>query len=107
MRFITDFELNEYTNDAGYLANKKYEREMNLGKLIADTFGWQNPVNNNKLHHRLEIEAFPMGKWVEFKQKLIENFADDISARSILSILIEQLESLGKPSGDAKRSSIL
>ena len=40
MRFITEFELNEYTNDSGYLANKKYERGMNLGKLIADTFGW-------------------------------------------------------------------
>lgn len=106
MRFITEFKVPESAqSNKRYIPDKRYLSELKMGNMLAESFGWENPVNHDLDYHRLEIEAFPMDKWVEFKQKLIENFADDISARSILSILIEQLESFGKPSGDAMPSN--
>ncbi len=100
MRFITEFELAEGNiNNAHLSIEARKDSEMKIGFAICSAFGWESSENN--LRHKIAIEAFPMDKWVEFKQKLIKNFADDISARNILSILIEQLESFGKPSGDA------
>lgn len=109
MRFITEFEIRAEDNkDVGYrkmlLFNQKANRQIEMGQMIANSFGWENPVNNNLLHHRLEIEAFPMDKWIEFKQKLgyhINESGGVISANYILNI-IKELESFGKPAGVAK-----
>lgn len=112
MRFVTEFELNEYTNDPGYLANKKYERGMNLGKLIADSFGWEeiaqttNFLNTTILHKcTLAIEAFPIDKWIEFKNKLMGYLTeceekDELPETLWVLKTIKELESFGKPSGD-------
>ena len=99
MRFITEFELNASENaiDA-YKANGQW----NIGLMIRDSFGWQNPVNGNPHHHRLEIEAFPMDKWIEFKQKLFTHLqCAEINPVHILQ-MIKDLESFGKPAGAAK-----
>lgn len=105
MRFITEFEIRkDESNKADHVIQYRKERgENGLGYLIAKSFGWENPVNNNKLHHRVEIEAFPMDKWVEFKEKLLDHIAAtawNVSPNHIQT-LINKLESFGKPSGDA------
>lgn len=94
MRFITEFKLNEYTkDDIGYLSNKKYASGMELGKLVADTFGWQNPVLENELRYRVEIEAFPMDKWVEFKKRLFAHLGTTGLYDKTFKNLVSELES--------------
>jgi hypothetical protein len=76
MKFITEFEVPEYFENnkrMPYVPQKRHACEVAIGNMIADSFGWQNPVNHNLDHHRLEIEAFPMDKWIEFKQKLYKH----------------------------------
>lgn len=107
MRFITEFEIKEEDDkDKGFrrvlLFNKTSNGQIEMGRMLAAQFGWENPVNGNPLHHRLEIEAFPMDKWVEFKRSiatLIMNNCDELSEDVIK--LLNKLESFGKPSGDA------
>jgi hypothetical protein len=104
MRFITEFEIREEDNRSfGYrkvvLFNQKANRQIEMGQMLADSFGWQNPVNSNPLHHRLGIEAFPMDKWIEFKQKLFEYLhvtGGNVSGVRVLE-LIKEIESFGKP----------
>lgn len=74
MRFITEFKVPEYfekNKRIPYVPGKRYLSEVKMGNMIAQSFDWQNPVNHNLEHHRLEIEAFPMDKWIEFKNKLL------------------------------------
>ena len=103
MRFITEFE--ELRPD--FIHRKPsdilVDAERDLGHFIAKHFGWQKP---NAHHHRLEIEAFPMDKWVEFKEKLMDHFTNDATNRMLTSRLLEELESFGKPAGDAKELNL-
>lgn len=110
MRFITEFELREEDNNSPdwreyFIGRQMGSRQVEMGQMLADSFGWQNPVNGNALHHRLEIEAFPMEKWIEFKHKLFNQLHEGIipsPARNEIKIfkLIKELESFGKPAGD-------
>jgi hypothetical protein len=54
--------------------------------------------------HALEDtpQLFPMDKWIEFKQKLLNNLNYGSIERNDVILLIEELESFGKPAGDAK-----
>jgi hypothetical protein len=88
MRFITEFELD---------SNNEQERLFELANKIKSSFGWQNPVNENILDHRLEIEAFPMEKWVAFKQSLMAYVGDDPVEIECISDAIKELESFGTP----------
>ena len=114
MRFITEFEVPEtFHGDPAYFP-KHTERFVNnseeslryeMGKMLQEMFGWKNPVNGNPRHHRLEIEAFPMDKWIEFKQKLSSLFINDSYAGDGFGEIVElfkELESFGKPVGEAK-----
>ncbi len=113
MRFITEFE----TDDSSYVKGiKKIHGEENIGHEIARSFGW-NEREVTKLDpdvrviniHKLEIEAFPMDKWVKFKtgvsecieQAKVNNYPPMFSLLSI-SDLLKELESFGKPAGEAK-----
>lgn len=107
MRFIIEFEIERYQfEDAWHkagLQNKKQMLQSDLGDLISESFGWQNPVNGNDCHHRLEIEAFPMDKWIEFKKELFTTVQQGMfPALNEIKILelIKELESFGKPAGD-------
>lgn len=95
MRFITEFEIMEYEKDKYHIADTRrsyYERK--LSPMIVTAFGWQNPVNNNPLHHRLEIEAFPMDKWIEFKKRFADALPDyDSTSRTRLINALSDLES--------------
>ena len=105
MRFITEFENDGTKYDDAITDHRKEWRQNELGKLIADTFGWTErgvtslrPGDSIKERFSLEIEAFPMDKWVEFKRNVIMIGSSD--SLQILDMIME-LESFGKPSGDA------
>lgn len=102
MRFITEFKVPESAqSDKGYIPEKRHLSELKMGNMLAESFGWKNPVNHNLDYHSLEIEAFPMDKWVEFKMALFTELqAHNVDQIKILQ-LIKELESFGKPSGDA------
>lgn len=105
MRFTTEFQCDDASWDATHMVfqHRKACYEEAMGNLIANSFGWQNPVNGNNLQHRLEIEAFPMEKWIEFKEKLnngLPNF--DTTTRIRILNALKELESFGKPAGAVK-----
>jgi hypothetical protein len=117
MRFITEFEL---VADENVIAAYKANALWNLSLKIRDSFGWKDSgfINTKGLadiRHTLEIEAFPMDKWVEFKQRLfmecgmpepngvaILEMIKDLEFYSNNTKAIEELESFGKPAGEAK-----
>ena len=99
MRFITEFE----TDDSNYVKGiKKIHGEENIGHEIASSFGW-NEREVTKLDpdvrvihiHKLEIEAFPIDKWVEFKKELFLHFREQEMNTSGLIEMIRELESFG------------
>jgi hypothetical protein len=99
MRFITEFEL---LTDFE-IKNYKHLREKGtaewLGLDIEKAFGWKS-TGQTTIHgtaserHTLEIEAFPMDKWIEFKNSLFEyivNAGGMVSGTRILE-MIKKLE---------------
>lgn len=107
MRFITEFELNE--QESSKISSFKSKGMMELGILLANSFGWEEggetglSLNAPILHKcKLEIEAFPMDKWIEFKQKLAIALPNDRKVMLMVVKAVEELESFGKPAGEAK-----
>lgn len=106
MRFIIEFEVpeNVYLNSKSrYIPEKRHLGEVKLGNMIAESFGWQNPVNHDLDHHRLEIEAFPIDKWVDFEKRFYEAIpdCDTVSRIRLINALTALMTFNGKPSGDA------
>jgi hypothetical protein len=112
MRFTTEFEREILViPDAEFISNvphvSKLRGQCELGEMISNVFGWkENTVKmyGGKEMNRwsLEIEAFPMDKWVEFKQRLLL-YIERSGGDAIHSLqIIKDLESVGKPSGAAK-----
>lgn len=111
MRFITEFEntpallLQEGYNS--WVKTYETRGELDIATQIGNSFGWETDEQPFKIRHTLEIEAFPTDKWVEFKQRLFSEIATcndtdfPVDGARILS-WIKELESFGKPSGDAK-----
>lgn len=100
MRFITEFKVPEYFQSnrrIHYVPEKRHMMEVGMGNMIAESFGWQNPVNHNLDHHRLEIEAFPMDKWVEFKKRLFAHLGTTGLYDKTFKDLISELESFRNP----------
>lgn len=108
MRFITEFELVLPAIEQRVDAYKS-RGNLDLGCGVAESFGWfATPILSmmgpHTTKYTLEIEAFPMDKWVEFKQKLFEYIQNADTMVSLIPIveMIKELESLGKPAGEAK-----
>lgn len=103
MRFITEFKITkvdkEYANWLEFLlAKQMHDRQADMGIMIADSFGWENPVLDNDLHYLLEIEAFPIDKWIEFRNQLIDALPEhDVASRTRIMNILQQLESNYKP----------
>lgn len=108
MRFISEFDLKPpYTLDRPEAHMLSMEADM--GRMIGASFGWKHVgfTNLNKDYAgerwTLEIEAFPIDKWVEFKRNiatLIMSNCDELSGDVIK--LLNELESFGNPAGAAK-----
>lgn len=116
MRFITEFEL-EYPYKLGTESGCKERAKYDMGGVIQEVFDWKDLSFRGKddfiekKRWSLEIEAFPMDKWVEFKQKLfIECGMPEPNGVAILE-MIKDLEFytnnkaavdslISKPSGD-------
>lgn len=102
MRFITEFKVPESAqSNKRYIPDKRYLSELKMGNMLAESFGWENPVNHDLDYHRLEIEAFPMDKWIDFKDLLFIHLRRDTLDMDYVRLLFKNLESFGKPSGDA------
>lgn len=96
MRFITELELSHPYTKTGE-AIRKSEKNHELGANIDESFGWKEKTSAASTMHSLEIEAFPMSQWIEFKQKLFSKFIDDDYEGAELALeLIKNLESFGK-----------
>lgn len=95
MRFITEFELGVPGWSGMTEDSHKAHCKLQLGVNVAEAFGWQNPVNGDNDHYKLEIEAFPMDKWMEFKQELNVLLSNNCTSWAISEIYkrIEELES--------------
>jgi hypothetical protein len=81
MRFITEFERDGTRFDAtpAIVDHRKELRQSEMGAMIARNFGWSTKGFTKSYigapaqqRWTLEIEAFPMDKWIEFKQRLLE-----------------------------------
>lgn len=103
MRFITEFELSTPFEIKNYKSLRERGSAEWLGLDIAKALGWkirgettmQGPIAER---HTLEIEAFPMDKWLEFRNNIIAESRKGRSNRTNNIIkMIEDLESLGKP----------
>jgi hypothetical protein len=107
MRFITEFELANIVRP-DYQYGCKERAKYDMGQLIQNIFDWkQKPFSNydgeKSTRWSLEIEAFPMDKWVEFKSRVLSNFIDhDYEFAGEILMIIKELESFGKPAGAAK-----
>lgn len=101
MRFITEFELLTNFEIENYKSIRQRGAAKELGEDISTVFGWQ-VKGETTLHgpvaerHTLDIEAFPMDKWIEFKIRLLEHIeqrpGDAIGALQ----LIKNLEFINK-----------
>lgn len=98
MRFITEFHVDDsdWTNPLVIAETRKTIFGKELGVEIASKLSWESPVNDNPTRFKLEIEAFPMDKWVEFKQKLHDYLhVTGWVSGAIIFKMIEELESYG------------
>jgi hypothetical protein len=101
MRFITEFEL-EYPYTLFQMENLKFSLQEGLGNKIAESFQWKEigttTINGPvKYKASIEIEAFPMDKWIEFRDNIIAESRKGRSNRTNNIIkMIEELESHGK-----------
>lgn len=116
MRFITEFEL-DYPYKLGTESGCKERAKYDMGAVIHEAFDWKELHSRvkgdfiEKKKWSLEIEAFPMDKWVEFKEKLtfyLQECEDKDQLPETLWVIrmIKQLESFGKSSGDAINNNI-
>jgi hypothetical protein len=101
MRFITEFEITKedkkHDNWLEFvLAKQKYNRQAEMGGMIANLFGWQSPVMENNLRYRLEIEAFPTKDYLVFKRDLIDYLVDRNINPDIVIGKFKTIESIGK-----------
>jgi hypothetical protein len=110
MRFITEYELLTDFEIKNYKGLRQWGTAQALGTDIAKAFGWKERGyhdqrgGNDIKRYSLEIEAFPMDKWVEFKQRLFEYIQITDTMVSLIPIveMVKELESFGKPAGEAK-----
>lgn len=101
MRFITEFEL-EYSKPIEVEVIRfpdvyKMKREFKMGEDIGKSFGWDKKDSEEKVKYKLEIEAFPVDKWIEFKNKLFTELENSNANGIAILQMIKDLEFYGTP----------
>ena len=101
MRFITEFKL-KYPYQLSVLETYKVKHQFDIGNKIGEIVDWKSVGDEEKENFKLEIEAFPMDKWVEFKEKImfyLQECEDKDELPESLWVLrmIKELESFGNP----------
>jgi hypothetical protein len=103
MRYITEFEISpdmidKMHNGSDFVKYRKGAQNAVLGKMIADVVGWEERQPNR---HSLEIQAFSMKDWREFKQE-IKQWMNENKMNggntyylSVMGRMIEALENKG------------
>lgn len=97
MKFITEFRIAEEARQyVEYLVlHEKAHRQRDMGEMLARSFGWQNPINEDSLRYRLEIEAFHFDQWMDFRRRLIAELPEYDAAAKIR--IMNALSDLEKP----------
>lgn len=95
MRFITEFELLTPFEIKNYKQNRTWASAEMLGVDISKAFGWKSKINeHNQERHTLEIEVFPIDKWVEFRNRLLAEFPEYLAeAKEVIINAFNELES--------------
>lgn len=114
MRFITEFELNTPFEIKNYKGLREKGSAEWLGLDISKAFGW-NKRSEIKASgatietHKLEIEAFPIDKWIKFKAGINECIEQTKAGNypamySLLSVgnLLKELEAFPNQSEELK-----
>jgi hypothetical protein len=99
MRFITEFEL-KFPYQLSVLETYKVRNHLDIGNQIGESFEWKDEFDDDANRYKLEIEAFPMDKWVEFKKRLAEACNMSYPNGTTILWLLSELESFGKPAGE-------
>lgn len=99
MRFITEFELEyPYTLAAPELCIDRAKRQM--GDMIESSFERKEKEvtirGNEGRRWSLEIEAFPMDKWMEFRQRVVKECNMPCPHGGEILNMLKELESFGK-----------
>jgi hypothetical protein len=81
---------------------RKEQCSYEIGKLISREFDYKEIEKPPHLHsedtrYKLEIEAFPMDKWIEFKSQLTSAIGYDFVLMKNVVDIFHNLESFGKP----------
>lgn len=100
MRFISEFELTSPFEIKNYKSFREKGTAEWLGLDIAKAFGWKSRSETSSHgrvieKHAIEIEAFPMDKWREFRRRLLAALPDhDNTSRIKIEHALHDLESL-------------
>lgn len=113
MRFITEFECDGTAWDMtpAIVSHRKANGQMSMGNKIAELFGWQknaimSAMGPHTINWSLEIEAFPMDKWVEFRKKLISELPEyDAAAKIRIMNALSDLEKPVKPEHEQSKTT--
>ncbi len=93
MRFITEFEL-KFPYQLSVLETCKVRYQLDMGNQIGEIFDWEDEFDNDANRYKLEIEAFPMDKWLEFRKILIDALPQyDATAKIRIMNALSELES--------------
>lgn len=102
MRFITEFEIALPAIEQRIDAYKS-RGNLDLGSIISTSFGWkERPYHDQRGGNdigrwALEIEAFPVDKWVEFKNRLFAHLGTTGLYDKTFKDLVSELESFRNP----------
>jgi hypothetical protein len=76
MRFIVELEstyaMASHPSYEKMVTLNKQKHQAKIGDMIADSFGWQDKKFNFCIRHSIEVEAFPMKDYLDFKKNLID-----------------------------------
>jgi hypothetical protein len=106
MRFITEFELEATQSPEWHIEHS----QRRMGEMLQDCFGlWESNfisrTGASAVKRSLEIEAFPMDKWIGFKKRVLNHLLRSKTTMKLcaeVEQMFKELESFGKPAGDAK-----
>lgn len=93
MRFITEFEL-RFPYQLSVLEVYKIRHLLDIASKMGDALDWKDEHDDDKNKFTLEIEAFPIDKWIEFKKQLTDALPDyDTTSRVRIINALADLES--------------
>lgn len=108
MQFKTEFSL-KFPYQLSTSETHKVRHQLDIGNKIADHFNWEEEFDDDENRFKIEIEAFPTHRWIEFKNALFEYLhasGGNVSGVKILQ-MIKDLEFYGNRQDESTESNVL